>query len=70
MLFRGHGVAVVGQNLEEACTTAFALEKNAEIQLYANILGGFDPIKPEELAGHKSSSAYSYYLKKYGGQDR
>lgn len=76
LLLRGHGTVVVGKTPEEACCNAFALETNAKIQLWASILGNPQAVTKEEVLGltqpgkkpHSISSAWSYYVKKYGSK--
>ena len=74
LLLRGHGVMVVGATPEDACVNAFTLETNAQIQLWATMLGTPRPVSREEVLGltrpgmkpHKITSPWAYYLEKYG----
>ncbi len=72
LLLRGHGTVVAGSSVQEAVVNCFALEANARLQLYASLLGKPQPLRPEEVKTHKSTSAWFYYVKKYDplhGQD-
>ncbi|MFH1003156.1 MAG: class II aldolase/adducin family protein [Chloroflexota bacterium] len=60
------GNVVVGKSIEEACVTAFVLEREAERQLFVTILGG----KPdpevhgppiEDLAGWMTKLGFAYF---------
>jgi L-ribulose-5-phosphate 4-epimerase len=51
VLMRNHGHAVVGRTMEEACIATFALERTAQLQYMANMLGGARPLPPSEIDG-------------------
>jgi L-ribulose-5-phosphate 4-epimerase len=74
LLLRGHGVVIAGISPEEACVNAFTLETNAQIQLWATLLGTPKPVSTEEVLGlgkpgkkaHKITNTWPFYLEKYG----
>lgn len=62
------GNVVVGKNIEEACVTAFALEREAERQLFVILLGGKPEPEPatappgiEDLASWMTKLGFSYF---------
>jgi L-ribulose-5-phosphate 4-epimerase len=48
-LMRNHGAVVVGRTLDEAFTNAQFLESIAQKTLFALLLGGLTPMKPEDV---------------------
>jgi ribulose-5-phosphate 4-epimerase/fuculose-1-phosphate aldolase len=68
-LLRGHGIVVVGQNLQEVLYTALVLEDDAKKTLQAATLGEIGTISPEECRAfgaeialeRRSQRAWNYF---------
>ncbi len=61
VLLTNHGVVATGSSLEEALLMCRLIEKNAQISIYASMLGGPYIIKEEKV-----KELRRYYLEQYG----
>lgn len=80
VLLQGHGCVVVGSDVQETCLRSFNLERLAQHQVYAEMIGKPRYLSPEEvdkvrkeltkgspMAGGKGSARFwDYYLSKSG----
>lgn len=58
-LMKGHGITTCGPSIEAAALTAIKLNELAEMNYRANLLGGPQPIPPDELAGFTATAQAS-----------
>ena len=77
-MLRGHGIVVVGQNLQEVLYTALVLEDDTKKTMQAAILGEIGTISPEECSAfgaeialeRRAQRAWNYFCSLEARWDR
>jgi ribulose-5-phosphate 4-epimerase/fuculose-1-phosphate aldolase len=64
VLLRGHGIVVVGSDVEEVVTRLILAEENARIQYLAAAIGTPQPLRPEEHARIRKHTASAKAIRK------